>query len=71
MTEPSAVTFSTQYCHFQGLLHPEFGGRQKCKDILTGSCCSLPKMMSRSDQQGARIELKKLGRQLARNVLCS
>jgi hypothetical protein len=43
----------------------------KREDILTRSCCSLPKMVSRSDQQGARIGLKKLGGQLTLKVLCS
>jgi hypothetical protein len=42
---------------FRGCYAQSLGGHQRFKNILTGSCISLPKMMSRSDQQGAKEEL--------------
>jgi hypothetical protein len=47
------------------VLLPEFWRASGIQNILTRSCVSLQKMMSQSDQQGAGIELKKLGGQLA------
>jgi hypothetical protein len=40
-------------------------GGEHQENVLTGSCISLPKMMSQYDRQGAGLERKKLGGQFA------